>query len=254
MFVAKLDKAEPLKKLVNILMDIVSTIEWRINSDGIHIHTMNTSHTCVVDVNIPVSAFKSFSCEEESVVINIPLVNLSKVIKCIANDQSIFINVETNDEMLLYFHDKADNAREFRLSLLSLDDDGNTMLELPGKETYMLEKEVDAEEFNTLIKEFASIGDFIKIETVEKNLKFSTDGDIGCASILFKSSQTVEAGVQLGTFATRYLISMTKTSSATKENTNVSIYLSNEKPIMLKYDIMYGFGTMLFFLAPKMEC
>ncbi len=252
MFVAKLDKAEPLKRLVNILTDIVSSVEWVVDCEGIHIHTMNISHTCVVDVTIPVSAFKTFTCDENT-VLNIPLANLSKIIKCISNDQSIYIHVESNNEMLLFFHDKADNAREFRLSLLSRDDDENAILELPSEDTYSLEKKIDAEEFNTLVKEFASIGDYITIETVDNNLRFSTEGDIGCASILYKSDESVENGMRLGTYATRYLISMTKTSTATKENAYVSICLSEEKPIMLKYELMCGFGTILFFLAPKMD-
>lgn len=253
MFVAKLEKVEPLKKLVNILLDIVSTVEFRITPSGIHIHCLNTSHTCVVDVTIPITAFKSFSCEEDDIVVHVPLINMSKVLKCIANDQSIYIKIESPEEMVLHFHDKYDNAREFRLSLLSLDEDHSLILELPDKDTYILGKEFDAEEFNTLIKEFASIGDFIKIDTVDNNLRFSTDGDIGQANILFTSTKSFTDGLQLGIFGTRYLVSMTKTSCATKENTNVDIYLSEEKPIMLKYELMYGFGTVIFFLAPKMD-
>lgn len=253
MFLAKLEKVEPLKKLVNLLLDLVSTVDFMIDHTGIHIHCLNTTHTCVVDVIIPVSAFKSFSCQEDDFVIHIPLVNLSKVLKCIANDQSIYIKIESQAEMVLHFHDKCDNAREFQLSLLSLDEDASLILELPDKDTYIVGKEFDADEFNTLIKEFASIGDFIKIDTIDNNLRFSTDGDIGRANILFKSTQSHRDELQLGTFATRYLVAITKTSCATKENTRVNIYLSEEKPIMLKYELMYGFGTIVFYLAPRMD-
>jgi len=90
MLVANLEKAEPLKKIVNTLIDLIGNIEWNISENGIYIHTMNTCHTCVIDVHIPSSAFISYNCEENFVV-NISLANFSKILKCISNEQSIYI-------------------------------------------------------------------------------------------------------------------------------------------------------------------
>jgi proliferating cell nuclear antigen len=250
MFVAKLEKAEPLKKITNAFTEVMSNIEWRITEDGIRIYAMDVSHVCVIDFNVPKTAFLSYTfntSEHEPLRVCVPFNNLAKVLKCVGSDQSMYIKILNQQHMILTCTDKDGNAREFKLALLECVDDIPD-LELPDEDNYNVTAKFEPNELAALIKDMSSIGETIKIEGVDDSLRFTTSGEIGTASISFKKITIQEDG-SFGAFASRYMTAMSKMSTASEEQ--VVLCISPQMPMMVKFNIINGFGCVRYFIAPK---
>lgn len=251
MFVGKLSKAEPLKKVTAALVEIVSNIEWRITSDKIRIYAMDVSHVCVIDLVIPSSAFLSYSFkssgDSNELRICVPFNNLAKVLKCIGNDQSMSIKIANQQQLTLTSGDKDDNAREFKLSLLECVEDVPD-LDLPDEDAYDIRATFEPSELAALVKDLSSIGDSISIEGADDALRFTTSGEIGTASIKFRKIKMAEDGT-LGSFASRYMIAMSKMAGASNDETILCISVG--MPMMIKFKITNDFGCIRYFIAPK---
>lgn len=263
MFVAKLDRAEPLKKIVNSFLEIVTNVEWSITKKGLHMYAMDASHVAVMDYMIPASAFAKFSCGDTSGDTNgdtsgdttgthicVPFDNLSKVLKCIANDQAVYMHLQAPaSHLLLMAGNKKNSVREFKLCLLESAMDSQA-LQLPQDAEYDLVATFDTGEYATLIKDLASLGDTVTIDSDDRALRFSTSGDIGTANVTFKRIKTRGDGL-MGMFSSRYLLGMSRTAQAAEDDTMVEMGLSPSMPVMLKYIVMDGLGIARFYLAPK---
>lgn len=254
LFSARLEKADPLKKLVYTLLELVPDVELDISPDeGLRIFAMDPSHISVVDYQALPDAFSEFSCKSP-IRLRVSLGNLLKALKCVGSDHPLTLDVESAAHLQLRSCDtKTSSDREFKLSLMEADDDAER-LELPGDDSYPQETEFNADELLTTVKDLASIGDSITLYADERSaLRISTTGDIGSASIRFDNivMDGVKAKAEIGTYASRFLVSITRTAGATDKGDSVHVHLSVEMPMLLRYKIAGGFGTVRYFLAPK---
>jgi len=64
------------KSLVNVFQtvgNLVDEVNVKVNSDGLFVRSMDSSHISLVDVALPKECFSSFDCEEEKIfAINVP--------------------------------------------------------------------------------------------------------------------------------------------------------------------------------------
>lgn len=98
----------------------------------------------------------------------------------------------------------------------------------------------------------------MNIETSNELIKFSVEGDCGSGSIKLgpTEGETREDQVVLQTdeqvnlsFALRYMTMFTK---ATNLSSLVHVSLSNEAPLVVKYEIA-NLGSLQYYLAPKIS-
>ena len=103
--------------------------------------------------------------------------------------------------------------------------------------------------------DFANI---VNIETSADLIKFSVEGDCGSGSVKIgpTDGETREDQVVLNSeeqvnlsFALRYLTMFTKASNL---SSLVNVSLSNEAPLVVKYEIQ-NLGSLQYYLAPKIS-
>lgn len=96
------------------------------------------------------------------------------------------------------------------------------------------------------------------IDTSNDFIKFSVEGDCGSGSVKIgpTDGESREDQVVIQTdeqvclsFALRYLTMFTK---ATNLSTMVNVSLSNDSPLVVKYDIA-NLGSLQYYLAPKIS-
>lgn len=98
----------------------------------------------------------------------------------------------------------------------------------------------------------------VNIETSSDLIKFSVEGDCGSGSVKIgpTDGETREDQVVLQTeeqvnlsFALRYMTMFTK---ATNLSSLVNVNLSNDAPLVVKYEIQ-NLGSLQYYLAPKIS-
>ena len=185
------------------------------------------------------------------------LANLSKILKCAANDDAITMKSEDNGDTITFIFESPNQERlsEFDLKLMDIDSEH---LGIPDNE-YDATVKLPAAEFQRIIKDLSSIGDTVEISVTKDAVKFSTNGDIGSANVMCRQNKTAdkpEEATEIDinepvalTFALRYLNSFAK---ATPLSSHTVLKLSKELPVVVEYK-MGDTGSLSFFLAPKID-
>jgi proliferating cell nuclear antigen len=184
------------------------------------------------------------------------LANLSKILKCAANDDAITMKSEDNGDAITFVFEseKQERLSEFDLKLMDIDSEH---LGIPDND-YDATVKLPAGEFQRIVKDLATIGDTVEIAVTKDAVQFSTHGDIGSATVMCRHNAAAEKDdateievtepVAL-TFALRYLNSFAK---ATPLATHTVLKLSRELPVVVEYAIP-DVGHLRFYLAPKIE-
>ncbi|XP_039052561.1 proliferating cell nuclear antigen 2-like [Hibiscus syriacus] len=204
---------------------------------------MDSSHVALVALLLRSEGFEHYRCDR-NLSMGMNLGNMSKMLKCAANDDIITIRADDGSDTVTF------------------------MFENPNAE-YQAIVRMPSSEFAKICKDLASLGDTVVISVTKEGVKFSTAGDIGTANIVLRQNTAVDKVCPLSchvivsrrsyiieinnpvsmTFALRYMNSFTK---ATPLSNTVSISLSSELPVVVEYKIA-EMGYIRFFLAPKIE-
>jgi len=185
------------------------------------------------------------------------LMNLSKILKCATNDDTITMKSEdTGDTITFVFEAPSqDRLSEFDLKLMDIDSE---QLGIPDSD-YEATITMPASEFARICKDLSTIGDSVELSANKDAVKFATSGDIGSANVMLRQNKTadseeftefdIKSPVCLQ-FALRYMNSFAKAASLSR---NVKLSMSKELPIRVEFQIEDNAGSLCFYLAPKLE-
>ena len=100
MFNATLSEGILLKKLIESIKDLVSDINLDITGTGISLQAMDSSHVALVTMNLSSDGFEEYRCDKNSLTLGISIANLSKIMKCGGNEDSITLSAEDDPSSL----------------------------------------------------------------------------------------------------------------------------------------------------------
>src|SRR5690349_16007045 len=93
MFVSKLKEGALLKKLIESIKELVTDINLDVSGAGISLQAMDSSHVALVTLNLSADGFEEYRCDKQS-SLGINITQLSKIMKCGGNDDSIILRAE----------------------------------------------------------------------------------------------------------------------------------------------------------------
>lgn len=251
MFEAQLVSASVLKKIIDALKDLVTDVNLEISNEGIALQAMDASHVALVSLMLRSENFLHFNCERGQ-SIGISMSNLSKIIRCAENDDSVILRLaEEGSQLHIIFEGKKDDKiSEFNLNLLSLDSEHLT---IPDQD-YPVLVQVPTSELTNICRELSQISDTINFDVNKERVVFSVNGDIGRGAITLRHKDS-GAGAQIKctssvnvSFAIRYLNLFNKAGAL---GNKASLALSEELP--LKMSIDFEIGEIKYYLAPKVN-
>jgi|GEM_PF-1750333 len=255
MLEAKLPYASLLKKIVESLKDLVTDAQFEFSENGLQLQAMDSSHVSLCHLKLNVDAFGEFRCDKATTM-GLSLMNLAKVLKCASNEDTLTMKHRDEDDTvsLLFENPGQDKIMDFNMKLIEIDQE---QLNIPDTE-YKCTIKIPALEFKTIISDLLALGDTCTISCSKEGVRFSVDGDVGKANIMLKPGQVanenkkvqieMDEPVELR-FALRYLNLFSK---ATALSGMVSLSMSTDIPLLVKYDIEET-GLLEFFLAPKID-
>jgi len=253
MFQARLEQGVILKKIVEAMKELVTSVNIEVSGSGLSIQAMDSSHVALVALNLKEGGFQSYRCLKD-MTLGLNIQNLSKIMKCAGNDDIITLKCEEDPSSItfLFENTKNDKVSEFNLNLLSIEAD---QLGIPETE-YSSIVTMSAGEFTRICREMSQISETVNIETSKESIKFSVSGEIGAGSITIKANDSekkeeqtileVDEPVSLS-FALRYLNLFNKASNLSNQ---VILSMSNDTPLVVEYRIE-NLGSLKFYLAPK---
>jgi len=253
MFNARLEQGIILKKIIEAIKELVTTVNIDVSSTGLSIQAMDSSHVALVALNLKESGFQNYRAFN-NMTLGLNIQNLSKIMKCAGNDDIITMKADEDPSSMTFIfeNNKSDKVSDFNLNLLTIDSE---QLSIPETE-YSSIVTMSSAEFTRICREMSQINETVTIETSKESIKFSVAGEIGGGSVTIKGTEgdkkedqtilEVDEPVSLS-FALRYLNLFNKASNLSNQ---VVLSMSADTPLVVEYKIP-DLGSLRFYLAPK---
>jgi proliferating cell nuclear antigen len=243
MFNAKV-KSEVLKGIIDVTSPLVNEVKFNINSKGIFLRAVDPAHVAMIDLNIDNKAFEEYKADEMELGIDID--KLSSIMKLSTSGDLVSIDYDETANRLII---KIGNLVR-KMSLIDtagMPDPKMPNLNLPAKAI------LKASEINRGVKASESVSDHLAVIVNKENFELFAEGDTDTVNLKLPKDLLVELisdSSYKSLFSIDYFSNMIK---PVKGEDNVTIYLGNDNPIKLEFDIANNKGHVRYLLAPRIE-
>ena len=237
-------KCNTFKKIIDAIKDICKETNIEINESGLKIKSMDSSHVCLVNLNIS-NLIDEIICENP-IVIALNLDQMSKILRLFDNEAQLVI-VHRENKLILTSSYEGKQA-QFQMSLMDIEMDN---LDLPCFDFSTLIK-IPSAEYNKLCSNFKEFGDAISFDCANEQVKIAISGDISSGYVVIENGEKSEITIKneiIQAFSLKYMCLFCKACSCSDF---CHIYLGQDMPMKLKFPV--GDDDILeFYIAPKLD-
>lgn len=244
-----------IKTVFESLKDILIDANLLFSNEGIKIVETNPTKTLLVHMELN-SSFEKLYCKKNKVV-GVNLTNLYKPMKTMGSSDILVIRMkDTEDKADVITLDIQNSDKEKSLTCdIKLMDIDITKMKLDDLD-YDSAITMPSEELQNICKALLSFDvTIVDINSTGKHLFFSGESDTGSYKYEYTTdgskdiniTSTSKINIVQGYFSLKYLTQFTKCTSL---STHVKLYLGNDKPITVEYEVG-SMGVLKFVLAPK---
>lgn len=260
MFEARLAQGNLYRRVMEAIVSLVSDVNLECTSTGMNIQAMDSSHVCLVSVELAAESFDPYRCDK-NITLGLNVTNFLKIIRCGCNDDCITLQAQDNSDSLsvLIESPNGDKTANFEMKLMDIDAEH---LGIPETQ-YSAVVKLPSHQFQHIVRDMSQFGDTIIISGTKEGVEFATASSAssdGSAKVTLRQSSCIEkeddqVAIELTepvslTFACRYLTFFIK---ATPLAGAVSLSLKHDQPLVVEYKIGGDVGYVRFYLAPKIE-
>ena len=250
-------QVSPIRNMITALKDVLTDASITFTDKGMKIINFDKTHTILVNVLLHANKFEHYRCDPDKIVVCANTLHLFKLISTMSNDDTLSIYIDKSD-----YHDgvvshlglqyENGDIKQFYTQKLRLIDPDTEELEMPNVE-YSTVINMPTTDFQKIIRDMNGISDRIEIKSVGNDLIFSCDGNFASSRIYRTESDGImnfinkpDASVVVqGEFSLKSLSHFIK---CTPLCSNLEIYIGNDLPLIVKYDVA-SLGTMKLCLA-----
>jgi proliferating cell nuclear antigen len=248
----------PFRTLMSALKDILLETNISFQQDGIRIINMDKSHTILVHLYLAASNFEFYECKKEKIIIGVNMFHLFKLINSIDNDDTLTIYIENADYydgIVSHLALKFENGdiKQCKTQKLKLIEPELDELEVPDV-TFSSIINLPSADFQKIIRDLSCISDKLEIKSVGSELIFKCQGQFASAEIHRSESDGAlgfivkqdSSKVIQGEFSLKNLGYFIKCTNLCSQ---IEIYLENDLPLVVKYDVA-SLGSIRLALVP----
>jgi len=238
-------QVQAIRVLFTTLKDILSDATISFNERGIKIVNMDKNRTILVNLHLYADKFQIYKCNKENIIICVNVSHLNKLIS-MSNDDVLSIYIDKNsyndgivNELgLQYENSKKKQITSHQLRLIDPDIEE---YDIPDLE-YSSIINLPTADFQKIIRDLNAIADRVEIKSVGNEFIFSVNGTYAKSYISRSSSDDNMSFIQKpddsvvvqGVFSLKSLMNITK---CTQLCANLEIYLGNNLPLTIKYEV-----------------
>lgn len=249
---------QPIRNMITAIKDILTDATITFTKEGMKIINFDKTHTILVNVSLHANRFEKYNCIPDKIIVCANTLHLFKVISTMSNDDTLSIYIDKADyhdgivSHLGLQYDNGDIKQCYSQKLRLIEPDTEEM-HVPDVE-YSTAINMPSSDFQKIIRDLNGISDRIEIKSVGNDLIFSCDGSFASSRIFRSESdgymnfiQKSDASVIIqGEFSLKSLSHFIK---CTPLCTHLEMYLGNDLPLIVKYDVA-SLGEIKLCLAP----
>lgn len=237
-------KSETLKGVVNIISTLIDEVKFTIDSEGISLKAVDPAHVAMIELKLEAGAFESYSATDTE--IGIDLDKVKDVLK-LAGGGDVISMEQDEDHGRLIFRIGNITRRMNLVDTSSMNDPKVPQLDLKSSVI------VVAAELQKGIRAAESVSDHIALTADKDYFEISCEGDTDSANLRLDESSLDALNVQdrvRSLFPLDYFSNLIK---AVPSDAKVEIRLDNDYPVMIKFQLADGNGSVDYLLAPRIE-
>ena len=241
--------------LTEALKEILTDANFEIDSTGIKVMAMDSSHTVLVHLKLNADNFEHYQCDSKK-ILGINMLNFFKLIKTMGNSDTLSLYLERDNESVLGI--KIENSEKnttttYSLNLMDLHEE-NIQIPPAKFDSVITMPSVD---FQKICRDMHNLAELLEIKSTENQLIFSCKGHFASqetsigetnSGLSFVKNENPDEIVQ-GIFALKHLVLFSKCTNLCN---SIELYLKNDYPLILKYSVA-SLGDIKLCLAPKCE-
>ena len=248
-----------LKKILEVVASISEMGVMRFGPDGMFLQTMDLSHVCLVEINLPPDWFESYSCEERT-TLTTSFGTLVKMLGCIEAGQRAWLRQgarEGDDSWELELSgSNSVFTKQFRIPQYTLDDE---LMQIPDSEADT-DFCMPSGNWSKIVDELAMFGEIVKVHCGDKGTTLSTreqTEDVAMSCLIgLDDVESYEACDEV--FEINFPIKIVQKVSAARQaaclgpNGKITVHITEGRPLDLNYDLGSN-ATARFIVAPRMD-
>lgn len=263
MFSITFKDPKQIKSVIETVHAVIQETVLKIDKDeGFIITAMDTSHICLVHLQIYPEDFEKFDVKE-TVEYGINLTDFTKIIKRCSNTDILSLSNLPTERKLVFImkNKKKKKEKKMKMAVIDLDREDINLDGVLSSE-YPNECFLNCSLLDEMIKDAEIFAEVLNISVKESDLYFTTDGNIGGLDCKIDSdgiSNKEFTEETTGIFALSYLRNFIKASTFSPD---AHIWLKSEGPLKIQFNITnkdevdgveQKNSYLLFFLAPRVE-
>lgn len=233
---------ETLIEIINSLLSDVNFIFYpKSKTSYIELKELNKTGKVLIQLKLDVNKLNhyEYNYSKDKFVMSIDISNLNKCLKCISNYDVIELKIDEDDmnKLIVVLNSIESKVKKtFKINLIDIDEDTYDIA--PIEYPYIVS--IPSNKLYKYCKDMACITDKIEIKVTKQKLllsgygeigsiEFEIEGDINITNNNIKNNEIVQ-----GIFDLKFLIIFTKCNVL---NNNLSMYIKNDYPLIISYDI-----------------
>jgi proliferating cell nuclear antigen len=243
MFNAKV-KSEVLKGIIDVTSPLVSEVKFNINPKGISLRAVDPAHVAMINLEIDKKAFEEYKADDME--LGIDMDKLAGIMRLSTSGDLVYLEYDEKANRLII---KIGNL-ERKMSLIDtagMPDPKMPSLDLPAKAI------INASEINRGVRASEAVSDHLAVIVNKENFELFAEGDTDTVNLKLPKDLLVELvakGNYKSLFSIDYFSNMIK---PLKGEEPVTIYLGNDNPVKVEFDIADKKGHVKYLLAPRIE-
>lgn len=234
------------RTLLSALKEILIDTNIIFQPSGMKIINMDKSHTLLISMLLQADKFQEYYCSENKIIIGVNIIQLHKLIN----------SADQQDTLTLYIDKKDYN--EGNVSFLSINLENGTIKQSKTQHLKLIETEpqelqcpdviysvvitLPSNDFQKIIRDLSNISDKLEIKSVGNELIFKCEGTFAKSEIIREETENNmvysykqnSSKIITGIFSLKNLQYFIKCTNLCPV---IEIYLDNEKPLCIKYDV-----------------
>lgn len=256
LIITDFSKATKFQYLFSNLKIFSESINLNIDENRIYAQGMDKSQCCLFQFNLKSTWFNEYSVDEDVPKnIGIPSSALYKMLNTRNENQSIELshsNDEDNMDIVFSSNDTTKTYnKQFQLPLMDID---SNLLNIPDSE-YDADITIKSSVIKDIADELSIFDEKINIIMDQDTVQFKTSGSEGNMTITLNNNDIIEFGIIEGeTINQTYNLKLLKgICNYNKLANDVKLSISNNKPLVIRFNLDDDDNFISFYLAPYMD-
>ena len=237
-------KSDIIKGIIDVTSPLVNEAKFNITSKGISLKAVDPAHVAMVELDIKSTAFEEYKSDDME--LGIDLDKLSGIMRLADSGDTVSLEYDEKSNRLIVTIGNL--VRKMGLiDTAGMPDSKVPDLDLPSKTI------ITASELSKGVRASEAVSDHLALSVDKEAFELFAEGDTDTVNLKLPKNLLVELnspGKFKSLFSIDYFSNMIK---PVKAGDPITIFLGNDNPIRVDFDIAEKKGHVTYLLAPRIE-